>query len=113
MSSRAATLDFENAMFRYRPPRPAEPLGTPRNGYNNPRVIASVDRLQITVSTGERAERQRQIVQLVLHELPILPMYLDAETMAIRKGITGPQGRTGRHVQYSLATWNVNDWRMG
>lgn len=40
-------------------------------------------------------------------------MYWDVETMTIRKGINGPQGRTGRHVQYPLATWNVSEWTVG
>lgn len=110
LTSRTVTLDFENAILRYRPPRATEPLGTPRNGYNNPQVIALVDRLQVTVPQNDRAELQREIMQIVLQEMPIGPLYWDVEMMTIRRGISGPAGRTGRHVNYPLATWNVAEW---
>jgi peptide/nickel transport system substrate-binding protein len=110
MSARTANMEFEGALLRYRPPARTLPLGSPRNGYNNPHITALVDRLQVTVPEADRVDLQKQIMELALQDLPILPMYWDVETMTIRKGVTGPQGRTGRHVQYPLATWNVHEW---
>jgi peptide/nickel transport system substrate-binding protein len=110
ITSRTVTFDFENALFRYRGPRSTEPLGTPRNGYNNPKLVALVDRLQVAVGQGERSDVQRQIMQTVMHELPILPLHWDVETLTVRKGVTGPAGRTGRHVNYPLTTWNIAEW---
>ena len=110
VSSLTANLNFENSRLRYRPPRSTEPLGSPRNGYENPQVTVLVDRLQVAVDQEERLTLQRGILELALYDLPLLPLYWDAESMTIRKGITGPTGRTGRHVLYPLATWNIAAW---
>jgi ABC-type transport system substrate-binding protein len=110
LTSLTVTLDFENARFRYRGPTRTAPLGTPRNGYHNPEVGALVERLQITVPSSERAQLQRQIMQIALNELPIMPMYWDVETLTMRKGVVGPLPRTGRHTNYPLSTWNISEW---
>lgn len=110
MTARTVTLDFENAIFRYRPPTATSPLGSPRHGYNNPRMIDLVDRLQVTVNESDRLQVQRQIMEVIFQDLPILPMYWNVETLTLRKGITGPGPRTGRHVNYPLTTWNVHEW---
>jgi ABC-type transport system substrate-binding protein len=110
MTARTVTADFENALFRYRGPTRTSPLGSPRNGYNNPRVIDLVDGLQVTVPEEERLQLQRTIMEAILQELPILPMYWNIETITIRKGVTGPGARTGRYNQYPLTTWNVYEW---
>ena len=105
-----ATLDFENARFRYRGPTRTVPLGSPRNRYESAEAIALVDRLQITVGQDERTQLQRKIMQVVMRDLPILPVYWNVETLTMRQGVTGPKPRTGRHVNYPLSTWNVADW---
>ncbi|MBM2811206.1 MAG: peptide transporter, partial [Chloroflexi bacterium] len=110
VTSRTVSLDFENAILRYRAPRPTEPLGTPRNGYNNPQTTALVDRLQVTVLDADRSDLQREIMQIVLQELPMAPLYWDVEMITLRKGVSGPTSRTGRSVNYPLTTWNVADW---
>ncbi len=110
LTALTATLDFENARFRYRGPTRTAPLGSPRNGYENPGAIELGDRLQVTVPAAERVQLQRQIMQIALGDLPILPMYWDVETLTTRKGITGPAARTGRHVNYPLSTWNIAEW---
>jgi len=110
LTALTVTLDFENARFRYRAPTRTAPLGSPRNGYENPEAIALVDRLQVTVPASERVQLQRQIMQIALHELPIMPMYWDVETLTIRKGVVGPLARTGRHTNYPLSTWNIAEW---
>jgi peptide/nickel transport system substrate-binding protein len=113
ITSLTANLNFENSRLRYRPPRLAEPLGSPRNGYNNPDVTRLVDRLQVTVGQDDRLQLQRQVMQTALQDLPLLPLYWEVETMTIRKGVTGPRSRTGRHILYPLATWNVQEWDVG
>ena len=110
VTSLTANLNFENSRLRYRAPRLTEPLGNPRNGYNNREVGRLVDRLQVTVGESDREQLQRQIMQIALVDLPLLPMYWDVETMTIRKGVVGPGGRSGRHVLYPLATWNIHEW---
>jgi peptide/nickel transport system substrate-binding protein len=110
ISSLTANLNFENGRLRNRPPRPTEPLGSPRNGYENPQVNTLVDRLQVSVGADERLQLQRQILEIALYELPMLPLYWDIETLTARKGITGLAGRTGRHVLFPLATWNIAQW---
>jgi peptide/nickel transport system substrate-binding protein len=110
LTALTATLDFENARFRYRGPTRTAPLGSPRNGYENPETIVLVDRLQVTVPPDQRTLLQRKIMQVVMTDLPILPLYWDVETLTIRKGVVGPVARTGRHVNYPLSTWNIADW---
>jgi peptide/nickel transport system substrate-binding protein len=110
LTALTVTLDFENARFHYRGPTRTAPLGSPRNGYENPEVIELVDRLQVTIAADARVRLQRHIMQIAMADLPILPMYWDVETMTIRKGIVGPMARTGRHVNYPLSTWNIAEW---
>jgi peptide/nickel transport system substrate-binding protein len=110
VTSLTSTLEFENGEFRYREPTRTLPLGAPRGGYNNPQVNALIDKLEGTVAETDRSSLQRQIMQVVMQELPIMPLYWNVETMTIRKGVTGPAGRTGRNVTYPLATWNIDTW---
>jgi peptide/nickel transport system substrate-binding protein len=110
LTALTATLDFENARLRYRGPTRTAPLGSPRNGYENPEAIAIIDRLQITIAANQRTQLQRKIMQIAMQDLPLLPMYWDVETLTMRRGVTGPLARTGRHVNYPLSTWNIADW---
>jgi peptide/nickel transport system substrate-binding protein len=110
ISARTVTAEFENAQLRYREPTRTAPLGAPRGGYNNTEVNDLVDRLQITIPDDERAQITRQIMERVLRDLQLMPLYWNVETLTIRKGVTGPEGRTGRYNQYPLATWNVYAW---
>jgi hypothetical protein len=49
-------------------------------------------------------------MQLAMQDLPLLPLYWEVETMSVRRGVTGPGSRTGRHILYPLATWNIHEW---
>ncbi|MPZ13827.1 MAG: hypothetical protein GEU73_05285 [Chloroflexi bacterium] len=110
VSSSTVTLAFENNALRYRPPAQGRPLGSPRHGYSNPRMDELVDRLQVAIPADARAQLQSKIMQIALQDLPILPLYWDIETITAANGITGPQPRTGRHVNQPLATWNIYAW---
>jgi peptide/nickel transport system substrate-binding protein len=111
-TSLTVTPLFENDRLRFRGPTRVEPLGTPRNGYNNPRVIDLVDRLQVTIGQADRAELQRQILDLVLRELPIMPMSWDVDELTVRKGVRGVGPRSGVNVTFPLNTWNVHEWDL-
>lgn len=110
ITARTVTADFENAQLRYREPTRTTPLGAPRGGYNNPEVNALVDRLQVTIPDDERAQIAREVMERVLQDLQLLPLYWNVETLTTRKGVTGVEGRSGRYNQYPLATWNVYAW---
>lgn len=70
--------------------------------------------MQVTVLDADRSDLQREIMQIVLQELPMAPLYCDVEMITLRKGVSGPNSRTGRSVNYPLTTWNVADWdRVG
>jgi peptide/nickel transport system substrate-binding protein len=109
-SSLTVTPLFENDRLRSRGPTRTEPLGTPRNGYNDPRVNDVVDRLQVTVGAADRTDLQRQVLETVLRDLPILPLSWDVDELVVRRGVRNVQGRSGMNVLFPLDTWNVHEW---
>jgi peptide/nickel transport system substrate-binding protein len=80
-------------------------VGSNWPGYSNPTTDARLDRLLATIPTAERIPLQREILQSILTDLPLMPIYWDVTpvlALASVKGIPGGEG--------SYHTWNFFEW---
>jgi peptide/nickel transport system substrate-binding protein len=79
--------------------------GSNYGGYVNSKVDALLDRLAVTVNPTERLPLQREIVQELMTEVAIWPLYWDMTNVIALKGVKGIASGEG-----SYHTWNFFDW---
>jgi len=57
--------------------------------YRNPRVDALLDRAHVTPVGAAREALYREAEELILQDLPWIPLYYEVETRYYREGVTG------------------------
>jgi peptide/nickel transport system substrate-binding protein len=80
-------------------------VGSNWPAYSNPRLDTLTERLLATIPPAERLPLQRELLQIVLTDLPFMPIYWDVTPVLALdnvKGITGGEG--------SYHTWNFFEW---
>lgn len=75
-------------------------------GYADSQFDALVDRYSLTVPLAERLHLAGQIIRQLTEEVVVLPLFYDAEAIAIHHRIVGP---AARH-QHSNHAWNAHEW---
>jgi peptide/nickel transport system substrate-binding protein len=79
--------------------------GSNYGGYSNPRVDALLDRLTVTVNPAERLPLQRELVQELMTDVAIWPLYWDMTNVIALKGVKGIASGEGTYH-----TWNFFEW---
>jgi peptide/nickel transport system substrate-binding protein len=73
-------------------------------GYSNPTVDAIQDKLIVTVDPREQVNLHRQLVQEMLGEAALMPLYWDVELSLATKGVKGDV--TAVETGYNIHTWD-------
>jgi peptide/nickel transport system substrate-binding protein len=63
--------------------------GTNRGGYNNPRVDALLETLQVTVDDRGRVPLHRELLQEQMTDIALMPLSWEVVPVLIRGGVTG------------------------
>ncbi len=79
--------------------------GRNANGYVNPAVDDLVDRLALTIEPNQQLELERQLLQTVMTDVAMLPLFWRVDPYLFRKGVTGMRGSLVLE-----ATWNMFEW---
>jgi ABC-type transport system substrate-binding protein len=72
-----------------------------RLGYSNPRVDALLDRLAVSVSHEEQIGLHRGLIQEMMGDLPMLPLYWKIDPVMVARSVSGVRGRF---------TFNIYEW---
>lgn len=78
--------------------------GRNRAGYSNPAVDAVLDRLYTTIDARQRLELHRQLVQIAMGDVAIMPLYWEVVPILAVKGVKGPK------VVRNESTQNFFQW---
>ncbi len=81
--------------------------GSNRGGYADPRVDALLDRLTTTIPPAERLPLHRQLLQIQIGEVALMPLYWDIDPALALKHVKGVAKKSG-----SIATWNMFEWSV-
>ncbi len=79
--------------------------GSNRGGYSNPTADALVDRLQVTIPADERVALHRQILQEMMGDVVIMPLFWDLDPILLLKHVRGVDSPTGS-VNYNVLEWD-------
>jgi len=79
--------------------------GRNSNGYANATVDALIDRLSVTIDSSQQVELERQLLQTVMGDAAIMPLFWRVDPYLFRKGVTGVLGSPVLE-----ATWNIFEW---
>lgn len=79
--------------------------GSNRGGYSNRTADALVDRLQVTIPTNERVALHRQILQEMMGDVVIMPLFWDLDPILLLKHVRGVDSATGS-VNYNVLEWD-------
>jgi peptide/nickel transport system substrate-binding protein len=74
-------------------------------GYSNPAVDDLVDRLAITIEPERQTEIERALLQTVMRDVAIMPLFWRVDPYLHRAGVKGMRGSLVLE-----ATWNVFEW---
>jgi len=87
--------------------------GTNRGHYINPRMDPLIDQYRQSITVADREQAIRAISDLMAEELPLLLLYFNPTTPAVRKGIKALDdfkgGAEGAQL-YGTFTRNVHEW---
>lgn len=72
-----------------------------RPGYNNPKVDDLLDRYVVTVDPAARLAIHRELLQEVMGDVAMYPMYWKIDPVLAVSGVTGTKGREA---------WNFHEW---
>lgn len=78
--------------------------GTNQGGYSNPRADALMDSLSMAMSPREQIELHRALIQEVLTDVAVIPLYWEVLPVLALKGV-----KTNKMVGVA-ATWNFFGW---
>jgi peptide/nickel transport system substrate-binding protein len=84
-------------------------VGTNRGAYMNPELDRLIDGFFATSRTADRLQLDREAVQLISTDLPILHTIYEIRKEFQRTGVTGLVIKTGLDPIRS-STWNVHEW---
>jgi peptide/nickel transport system substrate-binding protein len=79
-------------------------VGNNRGGYLNPQADALIERFVVTIDERERANRERDLLQLLIGDVALMPLIWEVESVAMLRGISGPASNGG------VSTWNMYQW---
>jgi peptide/nickel transport system substrate-binding protein len=79
--------------------------GTNRGGYNNPRVDATLEKLQVTVDARERVPLHRELLQEQMTDIALMPLSWEVVPVLIRGGVTGVT------VDANNGTEHIHKWK--
>ena len=72
-----------------------------RTGYSNPRADALLDRFPVTIERQESLALMKSMLQEIIGDVALMPMYWPVEPNLAVKGVSGVKGRDG---------WNFHEW---
>ena len=78
--------------------------GPNRPGYSNPRVDALLDQLTATLDPRQQIPVHGQLLQELLGDAPIMPLYWQMDSLLAVKGVKSHK------TAGNIATWNFFDW---
>ncbi len=79
--------------------------GSNWGGYSNPRVDATLDRLIATIPPAERLPLQREVLETVLGDVAVGPLYWNVAPILALESVKGIPTGGG-----SSQTWNMFEW---
>lgn len=94
-SSRLHTANISTAANRW--------TGRNRGGYVNPEVDALINRISVTIDPKEALPLHRQLLQVGLGDVALIPLYFDVDAIAMLRGVKGPRG--GTTVESNFFEW--------
>lgn len=77
--------------------------GTNKSGYTNPAADTLFDRLGGTIDPSERTRLHRQIVEEVIADVAIIPLFWEVEPIFALRGVRAS-------LSGAKPTWNVHAW---
>jgi ABC-type transport system substrate-binding protein len=81
--------------------------GRNTSGWCNQQAQAAIDRLQITIPENERIQAIRELVQVEMTDIAMMPLYWDLDPILALAGVRGlPNPTAPKRVH----TWNVATW---
>ena len=81
-------------------------LGSNWPAYSNPRLDQELERLLATVPQAERTPLQRDVLQTVLTDLPLMPVYWDVTPVLALAGVKGIRGGEGSYNTVNFFEWD-------
>jgi ABC-type transport system substrate-binding protein len=89
--------------------------GTNRGHYSNPQLDGLIDRYRGSIVQGDQQQAAKAISDLVAAELPVLPLYFNPTTPAVKKGVKALDdfkgGAEGAQL-YGTFTRNAHEWDL-
>jgi ABC-type transport system substrate-binding protein len=73
-------------------------------GYGNPRADALQDRIVATVDRSEQIRLQRELLQEMLTDVAIIPMFWDVELALVTRSVKGDVSAV--ETGWNIATWD-------
>ena len=84
-------------------------------GYFDPRLKGLVEIYQRSLTQQEQLDSVRRLTEFIGAELPVLPMYYEADYVGIRKGVKAfddIKGGAGSSAPYGLFSRNAYLWSI-
>ena len=83
--------------------------GSNRGAYMNPELDRGLDGFFSALTLNDRLQREREVLQVLTTDLPLIPTYINANAYYQKKGVTGNLAKTGLDIMNSQ-TWNIYQW---
>lgn len=77
--------------------------GRNRGGYVNPEMDALIDKISLTIDPKAAVPLHRQLLQVGLTDVALIPLYFDVNAIAMVKGVKGPKG--GTQLETNFFEW--------
>jgi peptide/nickel transport system substrate-binding protein len=78
--------------------------GRNRGGYVNPQFDTIVEQLAQTIDPRQSVQLHRQLIEVGLSDVALMPIYFDVDAIAMAKGVKGPLG--GTYVEWNFFEWD-------
>jgi peptide/nickel transport system substrate-binding protein len=79
--------------------------GFNRGGYVNPQVDAALDKLQSTIDPRARLPLHRELLQVQMGDVPLMPLYWEVAPILMVDGVTIPTA-----AQFATTGWDIMRW---
>jgi peptide/nickel transport system substrate-binding protein len=79
--------------------------GFNRGGYSNPAVDEMFERLTVTIDEGQRVAIMRQMLQDVMGNVVLMPLYWEVVPTLMVRGVSGPK-HVGTDTTRSIFQWD-------
>jgi peptide/nickel transport system substrate-binding protein len=81
-------------------------LGSNRGGYSNPQVDDLLDRIVVAIGSSERLALHRQLLQVQMGDVALMPLYWDLDPILMLKGVRGVAAANGSLNLSDTLTWD-------